>query len=148
MPSWPSPAEVIGRPDYGRIAPGAPAHLVVFEAQRFSELLSRPCAPRRCIDGVHHLNTGLGGDVRTIALSQVVEPQMSDASATLSSRNRRQNSCSGDRAVTCLPASKVATMLSPLSTGTRSLTAGDMVIPSTNHNAVGGSPEPLQHLVL
>jgi DSF synthase len=23
---------------------------------------------RRCIDGVHHLNTGLGGDVRTIAL--------------------------------------------------------------------------------
>ena len=37
---------------------------------------------------------------------------------------------------------------SPLSTGTRSLTAGDMVIPSTNHNAVGGSPEPLQHLVL
>ena len=25
---------------------------------------------RRCIDGVHHLNTGLGGDVRTIALIQ------------------------------------------------------------------------------
>ena len=25
---------------------------------------------RRCIDGVHHLNTGLGGDVRTIALVQ------------------------------------------------------------------------------
>ncbi len=44
-------ADLIGRPDYGRIAPGAPAHLVVFEAQRFSELLSRPCAPRRCIDG-------------------------------------------------------------------------------------------------
>jgi cytosine deaminase len=44
-------ADLIGRPDFGRIAPGAPAHLVVFEAQRFSELLSRPGAPRRCIDG-------------------------------------------------------------------------------------------------
>lgn len=44
-------ADLIGRPDYGRIAPGAPAHLVVFDAQRFSELLSRPGAPRRCIDG-------------------------------------------------------------------------------------------------
>lgn len=44
-------ADLIGRPDLGRIAPGAPAHLVMFEAHRFSELLSRPGARRRCIDG-------------------------------------------------------------------------------------------------
>ena len=44
-------ADLIGLPEYGRIAPGAPARLVVFAAQRFSELLSRPGAARRCIDG-------------------------------------------------------------------------------------------------
>jgi cytosine deaminase len=44
-------ADLIGRPEYGRIAPGAAAHLVVFEAHRFSELLSRPSAPRICLDG-------------------------------------------------------------------------------------------------
>ena len=44
-------ADLIGSPEYGRIAPGSPAHLVVFDAHRFSELLSRPGAPRRCIDG-------------------------------------------------------------------------------------------------
>lgn len=46
-----TPAELMGLPAYGRIAPGAPAHLVVFAARRFSELLSRTAAPRRCIDG-------------------------------------------------------------------------------------------------
>jgi cytosine deaminase len=44
-------ADLIGRPDYGRVAPGARAHLVVFPARRFSEFLSRPTALRRCIDG-------------------------------------------------------------------------------------------------
>jgi cytosine deaminase len=44
-------AELVGRPEFGRIAPGAPAHLVVFEARSFSELLSRPAAARLCIDG-------------------------------------------------------------------------------------------------
>lgn len=44
-------AELVGRPEYGRIAPGAPAHLVASAARSFSELLSRPAAPRRCIDG-------------------------------------------------------------------------------------------------
>ncbi len=44
-------ADLIGLPEYGRIAPGAPARLVIFAAQRFSELLSRPGAARRCIDG-------------------------------------------------------------------------------------------------
>lgn len=43
--------DLMGLPDHGRIAPGAPAQLVVFAAHRFSELLSRPNAPRRCIDG-------------------------------------------------------------------------------------------------
>ncbi len=43
-------ADLVGCPDRGRICPGARANLVVFEAQSFSELLSRPSAPRRCID--------------------------------------------------------------------------------------------------
>lgn len=44
-------AEIVGRPEYGRIAPGAPAHLVVTEARSFSELLSRPTGARRRVDG-------------------------------------------------------------------------------------------------
>jgi len=44
-------ADLIGRPDLGRITAGAPAHLIVFPVQRFSEFLSRPAAARRCIDG-------------------------------------------------------------------------------------------------
>ncbi|MEO7598823.1 MAG: cytosine deaminase [Opitutus sp.] len=43
-------ADLVGRPDLGRIAPGAAGRLVVFEARSFSELLSRPGAARRCID--------------------------------------------------------------------------------------------------
>lgn len=43
-------ADLIGLPDRGRIAPGAAAHLVVLEAHRFSELLSRPSASPLCID--------------------------------------------------------------------------------------------------
>jgi cytosine/creatinine deaminase len=46
-----TPADFIGRPDLGRIAPGAAARLVVFAARRFSELLARTEARRRCIDG-------------------------------------------------------------------------------------------------
>ena len=44
-------AEIVGRPEFGRIAPGSPAHLVVTEARSFSELLSRPTGPRRRVDG-------------------------------------------------------------------------------------------------
>jgi cytosine deaminase len=44
-------ADLVGRPESGRVVPGAPAHLVVFAARSFSELLSRPSGPRRCIDG-------------------------------------------------------------------------------------------------
>lgn len=44
-------AEIVGRPEFGRIAPGAPAHLVVTAARSFSELLSRPGGPRRRVDG-------------------------------------------------------------------------------------------------
>jgi len=44
-------ADLIGLPDLGHIAPGARAHLNVFSTHRFSELLSRPDAARRCIDG-------------------------------------------------------------------------------------------------
>jgi cytosine deaminase len=44
-------ADIVGRPGAGRIGPGAPAQLVITSARSFSELLSRPAAPRRCIDG-------------------------------------------------------------------------------------------------
>ena len=44
-------ADIVGRPEYGRIAPGSPAHLVVTTARSFSELLSRPLGPRRRVDG-------------------------------------------------------------------------------------------------
>ncbi len=43
-------ADLVGRPEFGRVAVGAPAHLVVFWARRFSELLSRP-GERSCVDG-------------------------------------------------------------------------------------------------
>ena len=44
-------ADLIGLPGHGRVAPGAPAHLVAFAARNFSELLSRPAGPRRLVDG-------------------------------------------------------------------------------------------------
>jgi len=44
-------ADLVGRPESGRIVPGAPAHLVLLAAHSFSELLSRPGAPRRRLDG-------------------------------------------------------------------------------------------------
>jgi len=43
-------AELVGCPEFGRIAPGAPAHLVVFAVKRFSELLSRPGVARYRVD--------------------------------------------------------------------------------------------------
>jgi cytosine deaminase len=44
-------ADIVGRPEYGRVAPGAPAHLVVTGARSFSEGLSRFAGPRRLVDG-------------------------------------------------------------------------------------------------
>jgi len=44
-------ADLVGRPEFGRVVPGAPAHLVVFGAHAFSEWLSRPTGERRCVDG-------------------------------------------------------------------------------------------------
>jgi len=41
-----SPAEILGRPDIGRIAVGSPADLVLFSARRWSEFLSRPQSDR------------------------------------------------------------------------------------------------------
>jgi cytosine deaminase len=41
-----SPADIVGRPDMGRIAVGRPADLVVFSARRWSEFLSRPQSDR------------------------------------------------------------------------------------------------------
>lgn len=44
-------ADIVGRPDMGRVAEGAPAHLVIFPARSFSELLSRLGSARRLVDG-------------------------------------------------------------------------------------------------
>ena len=44
-------ADLVGRPDLGRIAAGASSHLVLTSAHSFSELLSRPWAPRRLVVG-------------------------------------------------------------------------------------------------
>lgn len=41
-----SPADILGRPDLGRIATGQAADLVLFSARRWSEFLSRPQADR------------------------------------------------------------------------------------------------------
>jgi len=41
-----SPADILGRPDMGRIAVGATADLVLFSARRWSEFLSRPQSDR------------------------------------------------------------------------------------------------------
>jgi cytosine deaminase len=41
-----TPADILGRPDIGRIEAGAPADLVLFSARRWSEFLSRPQADR------------------------------------------------------------------------------------------------------
>jgi len=44
-------ADIVGLPDMGRIAPGAPSQLVVFPSRSFSQFLSRPGAGRRLVDG-------------------------------------------------------------------------------------------------
>ncbi|MCO5732047.1 cytosine deaminase [Rhizobium sp. SSA_523] len=41
-----TPADILGRPDIGRIKAGGPADLVLFSARRWSEFLSRPQADR------------------------------------------------------------------------------------------------------
>jgi cytosine deaminase len=41
-----TPAAIVGRPDRGVIAVGAPADLVLFRARSFTELLSRPQSER------------------------------------------------------------------------------------------------------
>ncbi|MGY5808208.1 cytosine deaminase [Rhizobium sp. LEGMi198b] len=41
-----SPADILGRPDIGRIVVGGPADLVLFSARRWSEFLSRPQSDR------------------------------------------------------------------------------------------------------
>jgi cytosine deaminase len=43
-------ADIVGLGQMGRVAPGAPAHLVVFPARSFSEFLSRPGSGRRLVD--------------------------------------------------------------------------------------------------
>ena len=44
-------ADIVGAPGMGRVAEGAPAHLVVFPSRSFSEFLSRPGSRRRLVDG-------------------------------------------------------------------------------------------------
>jgi len=54
-------ADIVGRPDMGRVAPGLPAHLVVFPARSFSEFLSRPGSKRRLVDGENIRDARLPG---------------------------------------------------------------------------------------
>jgi cytosine deaminase len=44
-------ADIVGLPEMGRVAPGAPSQLVVFPSRSFSEFLSRPGSKRRLVDG-------------------------------------------------------------------------------------------------
>ena len=44
-------ADLLGRPEMGRIGTGAPSRLVVFPARCLSEFLSRPGSPRQLVDG-------------------------------------------------------------------------------------------------
>lgn len=45
------PAKIMGLPGYGRIAPGSPADMIVFDARKLYSLLARPSTPRRLIRG-------------------------------------------------------------------------------------------------
>jgi cytosine deaminase len=61
---WPaviarSPAAIIGRPERGVIAPGAPADLVLFRARTFTEFLSRPQADRTVLRSGKAIDTTL-----------------------------------------------------------------------------------------
>lgn len=54
-----SPADILGRPDHGRIAAGLPADLVLFSARRWSEFLSRPQADRIVVRKGKGIDRGL-----------------------------------------------------------------------------------------
>lgn len=64
-----APADIMGlaKSGYGRVAPGAPARLVVFPVRTFNELLSRPGLPRRLLRG-ERLVTLHGPDLRELAI--------------------------------------------------------------------------------
>jgi cytosine deaminase len=62
--AWPAavsrtPAALMGLPERGRIAPGAPADLVLFKARGYSELLSRPQAERVVLRAGRPIDTTL-----------------------------------------------------------------------------------------
>jgi cytosine deaminase len=62
--AWPAavsrtPAALMGLPERGRIAPGAPADLVLFKARGYSELLSRPQADRVVLRAGRPIDTTL-----------------------------------------------------------------------------------------
>ncbi|HET6468917.1 MAG TPA: cytosine deaminase [Geminicoccaceae bacterium] len=59
---WPAavtsaPAHIIGLPRYGRIGPGLPADLVIFEGRRWSEVLSRPESRRTVLRAGRPIDT-------------------------------------------------------------------------------------------
>jgi cytosine deaminase len=62
--AWPAavtrtPAALMGLPERGRIASGAPADLVLFKARGYSELLSRPQADRVVLRAGRPIDTAL-----------------------------------------------------------------------------------------
>ncbi len=72
----PEPLRVRGRLRHVVIASDAPAFNLGGDLELFARLIRQNRREalldyaRRCVDGVHHLHSGLGGDVRTIALVQ------------------------------------------------------------------------------
>lgn len=56
--TW-TPAEAMGLPQRGRIAPGLPGDLILFDARSYSELLSRPQADRVVLRGGAPIDTRL-----------------------------------------------------------------------------------------
>jgi cytosine deaminase len=62
--SWPdivtaAPAAILGRPNFGVIAPGRPADLVLFRARSWTELLARPQTDRTVIRGGRTIDRSL-----------------------------------------------------------------------------------------
>jgi cytosine deaminase len=54
-----TPADLMGLPRLGRIAPGLPADLIVFKARYYSELLSRPQSDRTVLRNGNPIDTTL-----------------------------------------------------------------------------------------
>lgn len=71
------PADLIGRPDLGRIAPGLPAHLVVFQARSLNVILSRDQADRIVLSHGRRVTGGLPSHHELEQALGLVDPVLS-----------------------------------------------------------------------